>query len=69
MGKMVASIVCLLSKLQPNQTFYGGTIGFQARVPPILALFIINSTTEGLTFSGKKKFIIQKLHFERSTFT
>ena len=36
-------LACLLSKLQPNQIFHSGIMGFQAMSPPILALFIVNS--------------------------
>ena len=42
-------LACLLSKLQPDRTFYGGIMGSQARVPQILTLFIINSAREELT--------------------
>ena len=38
------TLACLLSKLQPDQRYYGRVMESQARVPPIL--FIINSATE-----------------------
>ena len=43
-------LASLLSKLQPDQTFYGRDMESQARVSPVPALFIINSAIEGLRY-------------------
>ena len=42
-------LACLLSKLEPDRTFYGGVMESDARVPQqaVPALFIINSLREG----------------------
>ena len=46
--KLPPPLACLLSKLQLERAFYGGAMESQARVPPVPALFIVNSTAKDI---------------------